>query len=603
MFVDADFYRQHYAALLEGTDPARHYDDDGRTRGLMPNPEFDPLVAAIRFPALDEAAAAKALAAEGLEAHMQALARDVLAHIEAADAFHWRFSDTQVEKDHFRRPASTIADWDKLDAEGTIPFAAQEKSYSVRKRSPEQVRDLIASGTPCLQPRLPHGFVDLMGQVASVRPIVRGLWGAALNTDEKIERFSIRIVRVLHPKSPVFTENFTQEILQILAASRSSFPICLAFKAHPDSPDRLFGTSDPSPIRYEAAMDVVARHFPDGYEFEDGIAWKRYAATGRIASLIDAMRNRRVVLIANGGFSALGERWGLTDFHHLEIPPAASHLIRHRLLDEISAAFEALDVGKDDRLPAIVLTQAGGSLSLWLLYELWRRFPHASYFDVGQAINIWFMDDPGAAKPEMLWLQDFWERILDANELFAFYDPLVPGGDSRSFFRETYFNGDYLRKLPGHGGDCDFAARLLRFDLPDRALVFAERAHARTPDAIQPIVLLTRLYRRFGRLEEALAMAQTGIGLAPDHRQLRQIHAQLLFDLGDDESYLRAVAAIDLPSGELPLLQMSTAHERQGRYAEALDLLQRRIALQGDEPRVRKRIRKLEALMKARAGN
>ncbi|MCW2308638.1 hypothetical protein [Rhodobium gokarnense] len=525
--VDGDFYRQHYQGLLGGQAPALHYETEGRARGLMPNASFDPLVAAIRFPGVPEAEAAALIEEQGLEPLLKALAKEVFERVDHADAFDWRFADTQVHTDHPERQQALLAHWEEIDADGAVEFDAGGKHYCIRKRSPDYWKDLITSGKPSVRARLPHGLMDALGRIAIVERVVQELWGETLATAERIGRLATRLVRVLYAQSPVFTENFIAEVAELCRTGDDPVSPCLAFKAHPDYPDRLFGSADPSQVRWDAATDFIARNFADGTVFEDGIAWKRFASTGSIGTLIEAMRERKVVLVSNKGFAALGERWELPDFHHLEVPPANSHLTRYDILDGIESELNEAGVGQRDHPPAIVLTQAGGSFSFWLLCNLSRRLPYAVYFDLGQAINLWFLDDAPTGKPEMLWLQDFWERILDANDLFDFYDRLLDVPDSRSHFREAVFTGEILAKMPKHSGDFNFAWRMVHLGLSERALMFAERAHAKTPDAVPPLVLLTRLYRHFRRTDEALEACQKGLAMDPSHAVLKQFHAEL----------------------------------------------------------------------------
>ncbi len=348
--VDGAFYRASYASLLGTRDPAEHYAAEGHERGLMPSPGYDPLAARIAFPNLEEDERVARVRTTGLDAIMTPIVRDVLAMLETSDAFSWRFADTQAERDHLKRPASTLAAWDRIDEPGSIPFRAGGKSFSLRKRSPEEMRALLQEAKPCAMPRLPHGFLDMTGRLFEIVPRIRSKW-PAIDSEDKAIRLGIRILRQLYPKNPVLLENMIPEVLEILSEEAGTFPVCLALKAHPDIPDRLFGTADPSPHRHEAALSTITRSFPDGFVFEDGIGWKRYASTGRIGMLIEAMRSRKVVLIANAGFRALGERWQLPDFHHIEIPPKDSQAIRYRLADDIAEQFVALGVGAHGEPP------------------------------------------------------------------------------------------------------------------------------------------------------------------------------------------------------------------------------------------------------------
>ncbi|MBB4304261.1 hypothetical protein GGD81_003319 [Rhodobium orientis] len=592
MFVDDVFYRQHYKLLSGPLTPGEHYERDGRSKGLMPNAAFDPLVAAICYPDLDEESQARGIAEAGLDALLKSIARDVLACVEDADAFFWRFSDTQIEKDHFKRNRSTLRQWDKVDAAGTISFAAGDKKFQLRKRAPDDLCEIIASGKACLFPRLPHGFLDMIARLNVISPIIGRLW-PIVDTEEKAQRLGLRILKQVFPNHPLFTENFVEEVESILLENGGTFSVCLALKAHPEIPDGLFGSAPPTQRRFEATTAFLIKHFPDGFVFEDGIAWKRYASTGSIRRLIDAMRDRTVILIANSGFADLGRRWGLRDFHHFEIPPWDSLAIRHRILDEVCEFMASVRAESRSTEVPIVLTQAGGSFAFWLLFHLSQRCPDAAYFDIGQAINIWFLDDAEAGKPDMLWLQDFWEKILESNDLFSFYDELLGVSDSRDVLRQRFFDGTYLKSLPKFDGNLDFANLLNRFELYERAVVFAERSRETAPDLSRTHVLLARLYRRIGNLPEAKLSAERAIHLDDSLIVAKQIYAAILFDERRFEEFIDLTSRIGDDLSRVPVIQLTIAYEKTGRADRAIAVLTEAMRQLGEKPQFTNRLNQL----------
>ncbi|MEO1612894.1 MAG: hypothetical protein AAFU55_11180, partial [Pseudomonadota bacterium] len=408
----------------------------------------------------------------------------------------------------------------------------------------------------------PHGFWDMMGRLAEITPIVSALWGPLDET--ALRRLGLRILRRIFPANPLLAENFVEELLGVIADAGDASPVCIALKAHPETPDLPFGTADPSPRRAAAAMAAVETAFPVPRVFEDGIAWKRFVAAGSLGEILPAIRARRVVLIANAGFADLGARWRLPDFHHLEIPPRDSHLDRYAIFERLAASLEAL-LPSDPSAPGpLVLTQAGGSFSFWLMHRLRRRAPNAGYLDVGQALNPWFLDDPATGKPEMLWLQDYWEDIFEANDLDAFYRDILQVDDVRAWFGSRYFDGSHYGRLPDFGGDGDFAALLVKFGRPERATVFAERALAAAPHSAMCHFRLAQLRRDAGRAEEALSLAERAIELNGGLQMARLLRGALLFERGDYRAFLDAMDAAEIDEDRKPVRMIAAARAKLG---------------------------------------
>jgi len=574
--VDPGFYCRHYADLLGPLDPEDHYIRFGRSLGLMPNETYDPLLAAMIYPLLDEAERVAALSEAGLPHHLKAIAQAIFRHIESPDAFFWRFGDTQVHRDPTARRAATIDRWDEIDRPGATEFKHDGKTFTIVRRSPEEVAGLIRSGEPCVHARLPHGFVDTMARLGQMTRILIEKCGYNLASSAAL-RIAIRVFRQIDPKQPTFAENFIHELLDMLEPGRLRGSVSLAFKAHPDVPDLLFGTAEPTSARYDASMKFISENFPSGYTFEDGIGWKRFVSTGRIGVVIEALRERTVLLIANAGFKDLGRRWGLPAFHHLEIPPEHSHAVRHEILARArSRLTEISRLGSG--LPPVVLTQIGGSFSLWLLPRLAESHPESAYIDVGQALNPWFLDDAKTSNPDMLWLQDFWAEIFGANDLDAFYRDIVGIPDSRAHFSSLYFDGSYFDRLPKYGATIDLASFLLRIGLDDRALHFAERANALDPNTVPILVLLATLYRRLERVQEAGRAVDRILAIDSGHVRARQLKAALLFEAGNHEAFLELAMSLDAAGESAPLLRMSIASEALGRIDAAIDQLSRAIS-------------------------
>ncbi|MEL6793839.1 MAG: hypothetical protein AAFP78_10315, partial [Pseudomonadota bacterium] len=258
--MDEAFYLSAYRDMVGDASPDAHYRGAGWAAGLMPDADFDPLVARLAFPELGPETAEAALREEGLATRLDAMAADVLERVESADAFFWRFSDTQVHKDPARRTAEHRTGRAALDQPGEIPFGAEGRRYAIRRSGPEEMRDLIASGAPFIRPRLPHGFWDMMGRLAEITPIVSALWGPLDET--ALRRLGLRILRRIFPANPLLAENFVEELLGVIADAGDASPVCIALKAHPETPDLPFGTADPSPRRAAAAMAAVETAFP-----------------------------------------------------------------------------------------------------------------------------------------------------------------------------------------------------------------------------------------------------------------------------------------------------------------------------------------------------
>jgi hypothetical protein len=352
-----------------------------------------------------------------------------------------------------------------------------------------------------------------------------------------------------------------EEVLGDLRSDLAS-PVCLAFKAHPEMPDGLFGTCDPGPHRYAAATRLIGEIFPDGHVFEDGIAWKRYVATGSISSILPVIRDCCVVLVANAGFADLGARWDLPRFHHLVIPPRRSHLDRFEILQRLSRELAEIAAVLPTGTAPLVLTQAGGSFSFWLLHRLRQVCPTGSFIDIGQALNPWFLDDPATGKPEMLWLQEYWKDIFAANGLAELYRRVMGIADPVAWFEQAHFSGEYEKRLPDFGGNHDFARKLIAFGKHEAALGFARRAVEDAPSSAVARTTLGQLLLQTGAHDEALRHVDVAIGMRPDLIMARLLRGQILFSQGDYRSFLAEMEALDIDEKRKPHGMIQTARQK-----------------------------------------
>lgn len=113
---------------------------------------------------------------------------------------------------------------------------------------------------------------------------------------------------------------------------------------------------------------------------------KSAAISGCFHTLLEALADRTVILIGNRGSRALFDKYVFKNFEFLEVDSVDARLKRHQLL---RSTREKIAAFKQDSALPVVLTAAGGAMSCWLGFHLWRSGVRAQFVDLGGVPNAY----------------------------------------------------------------------------------------------------------------------------------------------------------------------------------------------------------------------
>ncbi|WP_436644453.1 hypothetical protein [Microbaculum sp. FT89] len=471
--IDRDFYARTYAAELGGASPEAHFDAVGRAAGFLPNAGHDPTLAVVSGIAGSEA--------RPLPERYEALARAVLRHFPdpAYDGYFWTFLETHKPADP---AAKRPYDEDVLKApedRGRMTFDHRGTLHGIGQPSTGAFLDAVAGSSPVFHARLPHGFWDALARVFVLRRILLDHFPVSDLTPDALLRLCVRLASHLHPHNIVFIENFVSEVADLARGLPLNVPIAVAFKAFPDGGPGLFGSAHELPPRARYVFDAVSTVVPERTGFDDAMLMKRLVMTGEFPRFMELLRGRPVLLVANELFSDFGERFDLDDTAFLEVPPRESHRSRNEIVARFRAALRTLC--RAGTRP-VVLTRCGGSFAFLLLTRLREEFPDVSFFDVGQAINLWFLDRDGIVRTGGLPWSPGVEKQIEINRLSDFYRSRRGIADIKAFHIERHGEHDPDRRWARSSRHLQYAQFVFQHGLRDAADIFVRRALDDTAD-------------------------------------------------------------------------------------------------------------------------
>ena len=176
---------------------------------------------------------------------------------------------------------------------------------------------------------------------------------------------------------------------------------------------------------YTRAVDRPALHAPDRLRevllalaprrrpWHYALVFKDSLVTGEFRTVIEALRERNVIVLGPSHLAGLGEALALPRFRHVRIHETEAMRHRGAALRELRAALSPRDVRASQ--PLLVLQ--AGSLAWWLMARLFPDFPEASFLDLGRVLDVWF---PAVADKQP-WFRFEKRQMVDAMGLGALY--------------------------------------------------------------------------------------------------------------------------------------------------------------------------------------
>ena len=439
-FDDA-FYRRSYGTLLaDDLAPLDHFLSVGHEQGLLASARFDPVVYKIFHP---------------LRRHVNPLIDSILKD-DNADyrdvSSLFRELGVEAEPMGIRYAPEMRTAWQEnagviarnRDRSITLPWSGGQ--FEFRNPSPEIVLSRFAVNKPFSFARLPHGFWDDWAACRRLADqLSRDVRCQSLSTRE-IFNLSVRLFSSLRmsPDHQCY-ESFFSEIEQDLSTNPrdADFWTALSLKGVPTFDDAHLGF-DTDDVKDRTSL--LARFFQPSDILYDAMLWKRWALSGDLARLPEAVRAHPVIVVGPPQFRSLGAQWRLADFTHVEIPIDLSHLIRQRMFETLDRVLIALPPAPNGKKP-VVLFQCSGELSYWIMRRLRPRHADVFFLDLGQALDLWHW------QPNAVWMQIYGDAIRAANpsvETSSSPIPVTPG--TKSVVVGTHEEvADILRSDYGHG--------------------------------------------------------------------------------------------------------------------------------------------------------
>lgn len=416
---DRDYYLSCYGEDIgDGGDALGHYLESGQDRGFKPNAEFDPLVYRLRYPEATLNPLLHYLEHRPVNSDRK-VDFSVMSAFPQIGPPDWTVlnvdpglaaRDLQNDLDHSRRFS---------DAQ-TIAFTVDGRQYQLLTPSAETFFARLRDDQPFAYPRLPHGFWDCLLELRTMRARLAEAAPPGLFSAEQLDRLTRRLCDEMMPALGVYAENFLPEILDGIAgeSTQPAYQRSISFKWRPTIDDRVFSRTDAIGEVEQRQLKIFTECFKQDPVVYESMIWKRWAYSGDLKRLPPLARERPVILVGAAWVGHLDQRWQLPWFEHVEIP-LNSYTIRYAVLDRIKAAVlraKAVAELHATKRPLVLLQ--GGSFAYWLIARLHCWDPSVFYFDLGQSLHIWFLDD------ENLWWDwlYFHPRLLMENcELDAFY--------------------------------------------------------------------------------------------------------------------------------------------------------------------------------------
>jgi hypothetical protein len=385
---DPEFYRQTYAAELDGwDDPLEHFLAAGLARGFVPRKDFDPVLYRALVPECGDANPLLHSLASGSAFAPPALSDLFTRTVSSLPAVKGS-PDLQLQRNRaYARKAAQVRE---------LPFTVQGERYALKVPEPSLLLRRFRLDRPFAFARLPHGVWDTFWQLDTAEQ--------ALLADERtrdlpaaqLGALAARVCLARYGDSAKFDNNgnfapqFVEEVKASISvhAARPEFMRAVAFLGYPTFKEVAIG-SESSP-RGSALLRLFAAHFQAGETVHDAMWPKRLLIAGHLRHLPDLCRDRPVVLVASRYFQDLASRWRLPTFTHVEIPPKLAQWQRWDLLGRATEA--VAEARARGGRPPVVLTQCGGALSYWLITRLFSKFDDVFYLDLGQALDGWFFD-------------------------------------------------------------------------------------------------------------------------------------------------------------------------------------------------------------------
>lgn len=158
--------------------------------------------------------------------------------------------------------------------------------------------------------------------------------------------------------------------------------IMIAFKGWPDFLD------NPFPYSFKRSHKVrflnILSKITNTSSFYDGLFFKQLIIDKNFNLLIDKIKNKKIIIIANNDFKNLSIK--LKNISHITIPyDNQLYLVYEDILKEINKELEKFKYMIDD---IVLIFQTGSAFANYFMLNITKNYPDLIFLDLGQALNI-----------------------------------------------------------------------------------------------------------------------------------------------------------------------------------------------------------------------
>lgn len=454
-FFDASWYGATYRdAIAEGQDPLDHYLSQGARLGFLPSPDFDPVLYKIAYPA-DVSSDAEPLTSFLTQGRLRGREPKIHAQEFLPCPQPWSaklppvpltwsqrllkllrlgHDKTAVPLTRDEHVVALLAPLRMTSAEarrfaeaGRVQCSHAGRTYTLIQPDCFQFLEHIRHGEPFALTRKAHGIWIYLRQLELTLELIQNRFpGANLSREE---RFSVALRLHWHCSrgwpnmQQMYFENFMRETLSDTPPPGATrFFRSAAFKGFPTRDNALgLPFSDRDILQAEIAQ--FARLFAPEETILDATFPKRAVISGAFRILPELCRDRLVILLGPPFFSDLGRRWKLNHYQHIRIGHMFAMQIRHQLLqqckDVLSEHFRSTRGQQQATRTPFFMFCCGASVASWLIHRLYKEFNDVMYFDMGQALAAWYLDEKMITIGH--WVPLYKINIIENMRLESFY--------------------------------------------------------------------------------------------------------------------------------------------------------------------------------------
>ena len=223
-----------------------------------------------------------------------------------------------------------------------------------------------------------------MGEGFGAIKLCHGVWEACARTLQRTGNSQLtddQWRQELQPFSKTYCVDDLFEIFQRMATA-SNFPNLVYLVSEEGWENGLSIEGTPL-VGVEETTAVINSFFEPGTRLYEGLFWKNAVCDLSIIPFLDAIKNKKVLIVGPSWVERFADFAGLEDSEFIEVHASRASWDMSKALARIENSVSALGGQK-----VICLLQAGDATSAWLIGRLHEKFPGSFFIDLGQVLSL-----------------------------------------------------------------------------------------------------------------------------------------------------------------------------------------------------------------------